>query len=794
QEEYFGQAPNSSEYFAFALVEQPDSLNFWYLSRDWDGANIGNQLILNKGSYNPATRQVDWNVVQTFTFNHFVLDGDVITPISPQLAFGPDGTVAYIGFLGDLAGGLDSVISPVLIESTDGGNTWGAPEEFDMSVFPEVYDSLAFYSLVLDSVFDMSGNFVRVDTVPFITHPTCAFDCDLEVDANGDPHLLAVVGGGASLNAPPAYSIFTFDYNLYDFTKDRFGDPNMLYVNDINTFRGYFGDITGTTSDYFAVDPYTQVSRSDDGNFIFYSWTDTDTTAPGYGPTPGPGTATQTNNAPDMYGRGLNVTAQKMTPTVDWTLTDTVWVGRAVMPKTANIAVRNGSVLTVPSIIINLNGASAIDAVSFWYFSNVNYDTDTDFIEDPVYFYNCKENPFTATNTTLTVVDAACGTGNGSATLATTGGIGPYTYAWSNGDQTPAITGQGAGVYTVTVTDSKGCTDVQTAVINNAGSAALTLNATASPSCFGLTDGSATVGVAGGTAPITYLWSNGETTASATQLPGGTSTLEATDANGCKSFLNVTLTPPSQITGLVAGTDILCNGDGNGTASVVSVSGGAGGYTYSWSNGANTQNITGLAGGTYTVTITDGNNCENDISIDVIEPDSISLQGSATDVTDCTFPDGTGSAAATGGTPPYTFNWSGPNGYTNSGTFVFGLDTGIYTIEVIDDNGCASTSTVTVAGCGFAIGIEDALNAGINTVDLYPNPNSGNFTLNVEMAEVSDLNITVLNVTGKQVYSLNASQVLNFKEGINIGNQPAGIYLLRLSTDKGATTMKFNLR
>ncbi|MBC6992536.1 SprB repeat-containing protein, partial [Lewinella lacunae] len=119
--------------------------------------------------------------------------------------------------------------------------------------------------------------------------------------------------------------------------------------------------------------------------------------------------------------------------------------------------------------------------------------------------------------------------------------------------------------------------------------------------CNGDTDGTLTVVATGGTLDYTYLWSNGQTTATATGLAAGTYTVTVTDANGCTETATGTVNEPTDLEAAIADTDVLCNGDTDGTLTVVAT-GGTPDYTYLWSNGQTTATATGLAAGIYTVT------------------------------------------------------------------------------------------------------------------------------------------------------------------------------------------------
>ena len=287
--------------------------------------------------------------------------------------------------------------------------------------------------------------------------------------------------------------------------------------------------------------------------------------------------------------------------------------------------------------------------------------------------------------------DVTCFDDNdGTATATVNGGTSPYTYSWSNGAATSTITGLDAGSYTVTMTDANGCTTTQTVTVVEPSALTSSVSSTDATG-NGIADGTAMVSANGGTSPYTYLWSNGATTASVTGLLAGTYTVVITDANGCTTTETVTVGEPNALTSSVSSTDVTCNGDADGTATIV-VNGGTSPYTYLWSNGQTTATATGLLVGTYTVVATDANGYTTSQTVTVVEPSALASSSSSTDVTCFDDNDGTATATVNGGTSPYTYSWS--NGATTS--TITGLDAGSYTVTMTDANGCTTTQTVTV--------------------------------------------------------------------------------------------------
>ncbi len=292
----------------------------------------------------------------------------------------------------------------------------------------------------------------------------------------------------------------------------------------------------------------------------------------------------------------------------------------------------------------------------------------------------------------LTVMASAtgenCGSADGTATVTnTTGGSGNYSYAWSNGMSGASIMGLTAGTYTVTATDNMtGCSGMTTVTVSSVGGP----NAAGSftdASCNGGMDGTATATATGGTAPYTYAWSNGGTTATISGLAAGTYTCTVTDAVGaCPFVVNVMVGEPSMIMIMAdAVVNSTCNGSDDGSISI-SVSGGTPPYSYAWSNGDMAEDISGLAPGDYIGTITDANGCEMVSSaITVTEPDAIGIIPDAISMISCNgASDGAISITVTGGTPPYSYAWSNGSNVEDQ----MNLAPGAYSGTITDANGC----------------------------------------------------------------------------------------------------------
>lgn len=191
-------------------------------------------------------------------------------------------------------------------------------------------------------------------------------------------------------------------------------------------------------------------------------------------------------------------------------------------------------------------------------------------------------------------------------TVLAQNGAGNYTYNWLN-TSVNAATFQNAtiGLYTCVATDVLGCTDTTTIVVNLSN---LSANATAnSLLCNGTNAGSVSVIVNGGLTPYAYDWSNStSTSATLAGLSGGSYECIVTDASGCKDTVAAQVNEPTALAVTFAITD---EAGGNDGGIDLTVSGATAPYTYSWSNNATSEDLTGLAGGNYSVTISDANGC-----------------------------------------------------------------------------------------------------------------------------------------------------------------------------------------
>jgi subtilisin-like proprotein convertase family protein len=433
-----------------------------------------------------------------------------------------------------------------------------------------------------------------------------------------------------------------------------------------------------------------------------------------------------------------------------------------------NISVSGG---TAPYTFLWSNGATTEDLTGIAAGSYTGTITDANgcsVVAGPIAVGN-----ITTLAGTITATDPLCnGAATGAIDLNVTGGTAPYTFAWSNSATTEDLTGLIAGAYSVTITDANSCVITESTTIQEPTAIAIAVDATTDVSCNGDADGSIDISVSGGTGAYTFSWSNSATTEDLTGLTVGSYTGTITDANGCTAVGGpIAINEPTAIAIAVdATTDVSCNGDADGSIDI-SVSGGTGAYTFSWSNSSTTEDLTALAAGAYTGTITDANGCEAvGGPITINEPTALTLV-----VTD--NGNGTATAATTGGTAPYSYNWS--TGSTDSTA----TGTGTLSVTVTDANGCTALDSVTIV-----VGVENI--ALENSISLFPNPTVDQTTISFDLNEASDVELQLFTVTGQMIETRLLNNIMNESIELDVKDLPSGMYLVRMMIADEQVTKK----
>ena len=297
---------------------------------------------------------------------------------------------------------------------------------------------------------------------------------------------------------------------------------------------------------------------------------------------------------------------------------------------------------------------------------------------------------------TTNTLMAFCGNANGSIAISPEGGTAPYTYLWNTGATTPSISNLSGGTYELTLSDLNGCQFTLSETVTSTDGIELS-SVEESISCFGTTDGSILLNPMGGNGNYSYIWSNGASSQEISDLAAGIYSVTVSDSNDCETTYTVGLNEPDILSNTATVQHVSCfeNSDG---AIELSPIGGTDPYSFVWSNGSTLQNISELSSGTYFLTITDANGCEQLDSFSVTASDSLNLSIETTQLTCYGYDDASiALEILSGGTAPFNYNWS--NGATASS--INNLAAGFYEVSITDANECLSTEIIEIIAPGL---------------------------------------------------------------------------------------------
>ena len=285
---------------------------------------------------------------------------------------------------------------------------------------------------------------------------------------------------------------------------------------------------------------------------------------------------------------------------------------------------------------------------------------------------------------------------NGSASIASiNNGSNEYLYSWNNGDSTNTANNLPPGNYYCIITDKnwQQCTDSIGFTVSEPSALAITEN-TINVSCYGDSNGVASLIISGGTSPFVESWNGG----SQYNLQEGDYSYTVTDANGCTFSDSVHISQPSQLISSISALDITNCGSNDGIIDL-SVNGGTGTYSYIWSNNDTTEDLNNLSSGTYSVTITDINNCSttNNATINnynsTLTTSLISPTYNGYNIQCFGGNNGTIISTTNGGIGSLTYLWS--NGQNT--TTITNLTAGPYTLTVTDSLSCSISENITLS-------------------------------------------------------------------------------------------------
>lgn len=286
----------------------------------------------------------------------------------------------------------------------------------------------------------------------------------------------------------------------------------------------------------------------------------------------------------------------------------------------------------------------------------------------------------------ISTQDIACaGQQNGIAKAEVSGGLSPYFYTWNTGATGSSIVNLAPGAYSVTITDSAGCAVADTVEIISPD----TLKAIPTVmdiSCFGETDGEASLSVSGGVPPYENAWGNGGTDSIIQDLSAGIYGVVVRDAMDCIVTTSITINEPPPLTLSLIIESVPCEGNSSGVVRSI-VAGGVEPYSYVWTNQDTTAVLMDVPSGTYTLRVTDAHDCTIEASATLNATPGLQVSLEQQDVRCFGQDNGVLEAIVDGGLLPITYQWS----TGNSNSKIANLSPGPYTLTVTDDNGCYDT-------------------------------------------------------------------------------------------------------
>jgi gliding motility-associated-like protein len=300
------------------------------------------------------------------------------------------------------------------------------------------------------------------------------------------------------------------------------------------------------------------------------------------------------------------------------------------------------------------------------------------------------------------------GFNNGSVNLEVTGGVAPYSYSWSNGATTQDITGLTQGYYKVTASYNNTCRKTDSIRINLPPQLTFdkqikSLNSY-EISCYGRADGQVSVSATSGNAPFQYSWTGPNGFSSSlkdlTSLKAGEYYLKITDSNMCIATDTITMREPGPLgmtfalsSSNAGGFNINCAGDSTGLIIVQPIN-SVNNVSFLWADGFTGRTRQDLGAGSYSVIITDGNNCQASGTAAITQPDSIKLSFDIKNPFCPAMPDGSLSIAVTGGVKgaDYLYKWSD----NSTGNSLANIPEGFFKVRVEDLNGCVVRDSVFV--------------------------------------------------------------------------------------------------
>ncbi len=409
-----------------------------------------------------------------------------------------------------------------------------------------------------------------------------------------------------------------------------------------------------------------------------------------------------------------------------------------------------------------------ISGITLAQMSTINYAADTSNF--------CLASPCDGTITEVHTNLLCNGDSSSIAEITVNGGNAPFTYDIGNGPQvSETFTGLTAGSFTVTVIDNSSCANTINLSITEPAVLATAVSSM-NQTCQNAPDGQITCVTSGGTSPYQYSIDCGATFQTIEIFNGltpNTYCVLVTDDNNCQTTENVNITMGTGVLGAAQVTNISCSGLSDGSIEVTTTNGTAP-FTYSIDGGITTQSInifSGLTPEPYTISITDANGCSGEVNGTISEP--LVLSGSSSVTDEVSGNDGAINITNSGGTPTYTYSWTGPGGFSSSSQNISGLVGGFYSVTITDLNGCTTTLTDIIVNS--FVGLDENIDLQFN---VFPNPTNGLFNVALTREFEKEITLSVYDLCGRLIYKAYKKGNSTFE--VDIVDKANGSYILKL--------------
>lgn len=385
---------------------------FWAVDFEYDGTQYGD-ILLYKGVWNPSTSNTDWFLDRKLDPGYDITFDGTSQATALNMAFDHTGQYGWIVFTGDVVAGGNNAMNPVFYNTTDGGLTWNGPTSVDLSTLDNVQASMP---------------------TPLTDFPQTGFDCDIVVDANGNPHAVFTIGsGGGSYDIQTPQTGTYGLINMWDITKvpgaSKGCEWQAIFLDSLATFRGA---ITGAVDE----DNRPQASASADGTKLIFGWGDSGLNSVG-----------GDNSSPNLITVGLDVTTGKATEPTNQT-DSTTFEGAAFFISFAPTCITQGNDVKAATVFGQLNPLTLNDEdpAFFHYVDGVQYDVTSDFTIDvyPPVITLSGTNPMTVVQGNSYTEPGATASDNVDGTIAfgnfsvsgtvNTSAVGTYTISYSVSD------------------------------------------------------------------------------------------------------------------------------------------------------------------------------------------------------------------------------------------------------------------------------------------------------------------------------------------------------------------------